>query len=115
VNALVNDKQLGQALTELRSTLAGAQNLVDNLNHGVTTVREHLPAIADGLESSVQRTDKLLASLQSGYGGDSRFSRDVSQLMGQLSDAARSIRVLADLLSRHPEALIRGRTDQGVQ
>ena len=27
----------------------------------------------------------------------------------------RSIRVLADLLSRHPEALIRGRTDQGIQ
>jgi paraquat-inducible protein B len=74
-----------------------------------------LPAIADGLEASVQRTDKLLASLQTGYGGDSRFSRDVSQLMSQLSDAARSIRVLADLLSRHPEALIRGRTDQGIQ
>jgi paraquat-inducible protein B len=36
-------------------------------------------------------------------------------MMGQLSDAARSIRVLADLLARHPEALIRGRTDQGVQ
>jgi len=36
-------------------------------------------------------------------------------LMAQLTDAARSIRVLADLLSRHPEALIRGRTNQGVQ
>lgn len=115
VNALVNDKQLGEAIGELRSTLASTQNLVDNLNHGVTTVRQHLPAIADGLEASVQRTDKLLASLQTGYGGDSRFSRDVSQLMSQLSDAARSIRVLADLLSRHPEALIRGRTDQGIQ
>jgi paraquat-inducible protein B len=115
VNVLVNDKQLGKVLTELRTTLAGAQELVDNLNHGVTTVRQHLPAIANGLESSVQRTDKLLASLQTGYGGDSRFNRDVTQLLGQLSDAARSIRVLADLLSRHPEALIRGRTDQGVQ
>ena len=45
----------------------------------------------------------------------STFSRDVTRMMMQLSDAARSIRVLADLLSRHPEALIRGRTDQGVQ
>ena len=115
VSALVNDKQLGEAVGELRTTLASTQNLVDNLNHGVTMVRQHLPAIADGLEASVQRTDKLLASLQTGYGGDSRFSRDVSQLMSQLSDAARSIRVLADLLSRHPEALIRGRTDQGIQ
>jgi paraquat-inducible protein B len=115
VNALVNDKQLGESVTELRSTLASTQTLVNNLNHGITPMMQRLPAIASGLESSVQRTDKLIASVQSGYGGDSTFSRDVTRLMMQLSDAARSIRVLADLLSRHPEALIRGRTDQGVQ
>jgi paraquat-inducible protein B len=115
VNALVNDKELAGTVSELRSTLAGAQQLMNNLNHGLTPAMQRLPSIASGLESTVQRTDKLLASLQTGYGGDSRFNRDVSQMMGQLSDAARSIRVLADLLSRHPEALIRGRADQGVQ
>ena len=76
---------------------------------------QRLPAIANNLDSTLQRTDKLVASLQTGYGGDSSFSRDMTHLMSQVSDAARSIRVLADLLSRHPEALIRGRTDQGVQ
>jgi paraquat-inducible protein B len=35
--------------------------------------------------------------------------------MLQLTDTARSVRVLADLLARHPEALIRGRTDQGPE
>jgi paraquat-inducible protein B len=115
VNALVNDKQLGETVTELRATLASTQTLVNNLNHGLTPAMQRLPAIAAGLEDTVNRTDKLVASVQNGYGGDSRFSRDVSQLLMQLSDAARSIRVLADLLSRHPEALIRGRTDQGVQ
>jgi paraquat-inducible protein B len=115
VNALVNDKQLSEAVTELRTTLASTQALVDNLNHGLTPVIQRLPAIANGLESSVVRTDKLVASLQNGYGDDSRFSRDINQMMNQLTDAARSIRMLADLLSRHPEALIRGRTDIGGQ
>ena len=32
--------------------------------------------------------------------------------MAELTDAARSVRILADLLSRHPEALIRGRAEQ---
>jgi paraquat-inducible protein B len=114
VNTLVNDKQLGQSITELRETLASAQVLVTNLNRGLTPMTQRMPAIAAGLENSVKRTDKLLGSLESGYGGDSRFNRDVGHLMSQLSDAARSIRVLADLLSRHPEALIRGRTDQGM-
>ena len=115
VNALVNDKQLGEAVTELRTTLASTQNLVDNLNRGLGPVTQRLPAIATGLESSVLRTDKLIASLQTGYGDDSRFNREVSQTMSQLADAARSIRMLADLLARHPEALIRGRTNQGIQ
>ena len=115
VSTLVNDKQLGESVANLRSTLASTQTLVDNLNHGLAPAMQRLPVIASGLEDSVKRTDKLIGSLDSGYGGDSRFNRDVSQLMAQLTDAARSIRVLADLLSRHPEALIRGRTNQGVQ
>ena len=115
VNALVNDKQLAESLTALRSTLASTQTLMNNLNHGLAPAIQRLPDIATGLETTVQRTDKLIASLQGGYGGDSRFNRDVSQMMSQLSDAARSIRVLADLLTRHPEALIRGRVNQSVQ
>ena len=115
VNALVNSKQLTDSMTALRTTLASAQALVTNLNHGLTPMTQRLPAIATGLENAVKRTDTLISSLDNGYGGDSRFSRDVTRLMSQLTDAARSLRVLADLLSRHPEALIRGRTDQGNQ
>jgi paraquat-inducible protein B len=114
VSALVNDKQLGDTLAALRSMLASTQALVNGLNNGLTPAMQRLPAIANGLEDTVKRTDKLVGSLENGYGSDSRFSRDVGRMMSQLADAARSIRVLADLLSRHPEALIRGRTDQGV-
>ena len=114
VNALVNDKNLAESMAALRATLASSQSLIDSLNHGLKPALQRLPGVAAGLEDAVKRTDKLIGSLDAGYGGDSRFSRDVTRLMSQLSDAARSIRVLADLLSRHPEALIRGRTE-GVQ
>ena len=115
VNALVNDKHLAESVAALRSTLASTQALVENLNRGVNAIAPKLPGMATSLEASLKRTDKLIASLESGYGGDSRFNRDIGRMMAQLSDAARSIRVLSDLLSRHPEALIRGRTDQGLQ
>jgi paraquat-inducible protein B len=111
-STVVNDKQIPETLASLRATLASTQTLVTNLNKGVTPATERLPAIASGLEQAVNRTNKLIASLDNGYGGDSRFSRDVTRLMSQLSDAAQSLRVLADLLTRHPEALIRGRTAQ---
>jgi paraquat-inducible protein B len=115
VNGLVSDKQLGQSIAALRETLTSTRELVDSLNRGVAPAARRLPAISAGLEEAVNRTNKLIGSVETGYGGDSRFSRDVDRLMMQLSDASRSIRVLADLLSRHPEALIRGRTDQGLQ
>ena len=115
VDALVNDKDVTASVAALKSTIASAETLIKTLNQGIVPTMQRLPVIASGLESSVQRTDKLIASLQNGYGGDSHFSRDIARLTMQLTDAARSIRVLADLLSRHPEALIRGRTDQGVQ
>ena len=42
------------------------------------------------------------------------FNRDFDHMMVQITDTARSVRVLADLLTRHPEALIRGRTGPGA-
>ena len=113
-NALIGDKRLSDSLAGLQATLAGTQTLIANLNHGLTPMTSRMPAIASDLEESVRHLNRLTTSFESGYGGDSRFNRDLSRMMGQLSDAARSIRVLADLLSRHPEALIRGRTDQGA-
>jgi paraquat-inducible protein B len=109
---LVNDKQLAETIGTLQTTLASTQTLVTNLNHGVAPMTQRLPAIAAGLEETVTHANKLITSLDTGYGGDSRFGRDLTRLISQLADATRSLRVLADLLTRHPEALIRGRTDQ---
>ena len=56
---------------------------------------------------------QLLGSAESGYGDNSKFLRDTDRAMLQLNDAAQSIRMLADILARHPEALVRGRADTG--
>jgi paraquat-inducible protein B len=114
-SALLNDKRLSESVASLQTTLTSAQQLVANLNHGLTPLTQRMPAVANQLEDVVKHLDTLSGSIESGYGGDSRFNRDMSRMMNQLSDAARSIRVLADLLARHPEALFRGRTDQGEQ
>jgi paraquat-inducible protein B len=113
VNGLVNGPDLPQSLVSLRTTLADADTLVKQLNAATEPLPQKLPAIIAQLDSAARRLNSLVASVQSGYGGDSDFSRNASRLLAQLSDTARSFRVLADLLTRHPEALIRGRTEQG--
>ena len=113
VNGLANDPQLKQAIATLQATLASTQALMANLNRGVDPLLARMPSIAASLEDAVKRADHLVGSAETGYGANSQFNREVARLLVQLSDTARSVRVLADLLSRHPEALIRGRTDQG--
>ncbi|MFO1025271.1 MAG: MlaD family protein [Acetobacteraceae bacterium] len=108
-SALTNNEDLTASLTQLRETLEKTQSLVTALDKGATPALQRLPAIANGLEATVRNADKALANVQASYGGDSRFNRSVDTAMAELAQAARSIRVLADLLSRHPEALIRGR------
>jgi paraquat-inducible protein B len=97
----------------LHTTLADADTLVRRLNASTEPLPQKLPEIINELDSAAKRLNTLVASVQSGYGGNSDFARDANRLLAQLTDTARSFRVLADLLTRHPEALIRGRTDQG--
>jgi paraquat-inducible protein B len=113
LNGLVNGPDLQQSIASLHTTLAGADTLVQHLNTATGPLPQKLPEIITELDSAAKRLNALVASVQSGYGGNSDFSRDANRLLAQLTDTARSFRVLADLLTRHPEALIRGRTEQG--
>jgi paraquat-inducible protein B len=71
--------------------------------------------MANKLDETLGHANRLVASLNSAYGGDSRFSREIDRLLPQLNEMTRSFRALADLLSRHPEALIKGRTNTGKE
>jgi paraquat-inducible protein B len=114
VNGMVNGPDLRQSIASLHTTLADADTLVRHLNTASEPLAQKLPGIINELDTTAKRLNALVGSVQAGYGGNSEFNRDTSRLLVQLTDTARSFRVLADLLTRHPEALIRGRTDQGA-
>jgi paraquat-inducible protein B len=114
-NGTINDPKLRQAIAALIDTLNATQTLMVSLNKGADPLLHRLPQIAADLEEMVKHTNQLVASLDDNRGPGSQFGRDTSRLFAQLSDAARSVRMLADLLTRHPEALIRGRSDQEVR
>jgi paraquat-inducible protein B len=97
--------QLKKALTDLSAMIASAQGMIQRLD------TKQLPQIAAGLDKTLTSANKLVMSLDTGYGDNTKFNRDLDRLMAQTTDAVRSIRALTDLLSRHPEALIKGRAE----
>jgi paraquat-inducible protein B len=103
VNDMTQGPQLKKALTDLSAMIASAQGMVQRLD------TKQLPQLTSNLEKTLTSANKLVLSLDSGYGDNTKFNRDLDRLLAQTRDAVQSMRALADLLARHPEALIKGR------
>jgi paraquat-inducible protein B len=115
LSKLTNGPQTQQAVASLASTLSAAQTLVKQLNTQAGPALRTLPGLAADLKTSVAHLNAILVSVNTAYGNDSHFSRQLERLLSQLSDMSQSFRSLADLLTSHPEALIRGRTNSGIE
>lgn len=111
VNGLASGPELKGAIANLSSTLAEVQSLVRKADGGLGPLLRRLPAIADNLDRTLASAQATVTGIERGYGANSTFSRDLARLLSQATDAARSVRLLADYLDRHPEALVRGRTE----
>jgi len=112
---IVNGEQMKKTLAGLQSAVTDAQDFMRKLDTDSGPALARLPQIAKSLDDSLVQINRLAASLSTGYGDNSRFSREIDRLLPQLNETARSFRALADLLARNPEALIRGRTNTGKE
>jgi paraquat-inducible protein B len=61
------------------------------------------------LDKAIVQADGTLKSIDTLFAKDSPLTQELQDTLRELSDAARSLRVLADYLERHPEALLRGK------
>jgi paraquat-inducible protein B len=92
--------QLGHALQELDQTLTHLDELTRQVGPDLSTLIKSLRDTADAAQGTLSTVQTMLGSSS---------NTDLPKLMRELSDAARSVRVLADYLDRHPESLLRGR------
>jgi paraquat-inducible protein B len=109
VNEIVSGPKMQTALTELSSTLKEVRQLAHDTNAGMGPVLARLPALAEQMQQATQNLNAALG--ESGYGQSSAFQHNMAELVTQARDAARSIRLFVDYLERHPEALLRGRSE----
>jgi paraquat-inducible protein B len=64
------------------------------------------------LDKTIAQADSTLKSIDTTFADDSPLSQELQTSMRELAEAARSLRILADYLERHPEALLRGKEAQ---
>jgi paraquat-inducible protein B len=94
---------------ELGHAIKALDNTLTHLDQLTSDVEPDLKSLVKSLRETSDAAQGALNSVQDLMGRGPSAGPDVSQLMKQLTEAARSVRGLADYLDRHPEALLRGR------
>jgi paraquat-inducible protein B len=115
MNEIANAPQVKESLDSLAATMRSAQNAIQQLDSNVGPALKRLPELTNTLQATLNQSSQMLRSLDTGYGNNSQFYRDLNRLLAQSNDAMRSLRSLSDLLTRHPEALVRGRPGGGTE
>jgi paraquat-inducible protein B len=115
VNDATTSPEMRQSLKDLSAMIASTNDMVRNLNKDLAPAAQQLPALTAGLQKTLTDTNKLLVSLDNAYGNNTSFDRELERLLRQANEAMSSLSALADLLTRHPEALIKGRPGGGME
>ncbi len=105
----MNSIPLDQLGINANDLLASLRELATTADKSLRPVAEQLPELSRQLQATLQRADRLLTSMQAGYGADSETHRSLEQLMSETTEALRSLRELASYLNRHPGSLVWGR------
>jgi paraquat-inducible protein B len=86
-----------------------AANLDGSLGELQKTLKQVNGEVLPQMRDTLAETRKTVASANDSFSEDSPPRQQLGQAMEEVQRTARSVRVLTDFLSRHPEALIRGR------
>lgn len=104
IDKIAASPKLDDAIAELDATLKQVHQTADNAGPKVAKLVDSLRQTASQLDDTAKAADKTLGGTP-GQGG-------TRQAMQEVTEAARSVRDLANYLDRHPEALLHGRSGE---
>lgn len=108
-NVALQNLNRATAGPQLHDAVVSLNRLLTHLDHLAVETQPNLNDVLKSLRATSDAAQRTLALIQQRAGGSAPSNTDLPQLMSELSQAARSVRELADYLNSHPEALLRGR------
>jgi paraquat-inducible protein B len=102
-------KQVQPMTDKIDETLEAYGKLAQNLDRKVDPLISEVDETVKALADASKQAEKTLRAVENIVGDNSVVTVELTKTLREFSSAARSIRNLSDYLSRHPEALIRGK------
>ena len=103
------DKKVASAVEVFNETLTTYKKLAADVDEQVNPLSESLQQSLAELRTSLEKLNAALDAVTNVLAEDSAFYHRLNYALEQAATALRSLRVLVDLLERHPEALIQGK------
>ena len=96
--------------TDLEGTLTNLNALMVSTNSLVSAFERDVPGLTKNLDATLQAANGTLAELQASASADGEIGNQLQDALQEIGAAARSIRVMAEYLQRHPEAMLKGKS-----
>jgi paraquat-inducible protein B len=116
-DALLGAPEAADAIKSLDLLLKESRTLVNKVDQSLELLagemRQNMNAVAGEARLTLRQTGKSMAQFEAVTGKDSPLYYRLNTALDELGRAARALRVLADYLERHPEALIQGKRGSG--
>ncbi len=109
VNALVSSPEVESAVANLEKSLEEVSQLVAKVDRDITPLMASFKDASEAAEAALQQAESTMKSADSILRQDSVARHNLTIMLKELAEAARSIRMLTDYLEQHPEALIQGK------
>jgi paraquat-inducible protein B len=103
------DDQIIPMATGITGTAADIRKTVANFDDRLQPVMQNIEDTTASARDAFQQAELMLGNLTHLSDEDSAMIYRIDETMAQLSKAAAALTLLADYLSRHPEALLQGK------
>ena len=103
---------IDQTLIEARAGIGDARKLITNIDKKTTPLMSRIQKATDSAKNALEQADTTLKSIEDLAEEGSKLRYEVSAALREVGAASRSMRVLADFIEQHPDALLRGRAIQ---
>jgi paraquat-inducible protein B len=112
LNSVAQSQEIRETVANLRSTTAHLDELAQSLNTRSGTVVDEVEATAQSIRTTMDQATEVLAAIEKSSAEGSELQFQTLKTLDEVADAARAIRLLAEYLERHPEALVTGKGEK---
>ncbi len=96
--------------SDLEGTLTNLNALMVSTNSLMSALDRDVPGLTRDLDATLQAVSGTLATLDATVSADGEIGNQLQDALKEIGAAARSIRVMAEYLERHPEAMLKGKS-----